>query len=89
MMSGDVDREALHDWLDQRDLVREAPPARSDVDDGARCAECGRRAQVRLTTWEGPDLCLDCAGLADMDGCTVCGGITAHVVGCPRMDETR
>lgn len=28
----------------------------------AFCAECGRRAQIRLTAWEGPELCLACAG---------------------------
>lgn len=58
----------------------------------AFCAECGRTAQVRLTPWEGPDLCLVCAGLDDAPPKYTAGDLADAVrigVECGRAAERR
>lgn len=52
----DVDREALHDWLDvRRDLAADERPDRADYEDEPVCMYCG----APLLRDEGP-ACLRC-----------------------------
>ena len=41
-MSDDVEREALHDWLDERDaLAADERPSRAELDEPFVCEVCG------------------------------------------------